>query len=131
MERSGEVDGVTYFHRRSCPELRIGVDAEGRLKGVTVSDQPASVEPLEHVADTMDWTHRRGDLVLSCDESVVLRRLLQGRSLSTLPIVVHDADGRVQGIVGEPELIQGILEKRAYAEEKAAGEAAAPPGEAV
>ncbi len=120
VEDSGE---LIYFVRRSDPEgARFGVDRDDRLQAVVPAGHRERVElvGLDDIADRADEmasTGRRDDLALRCDEKAVLRTVLKGRSCSTVPTVVTDADGRLQGIIDEPELIRGILDKKGHREQ--------------
>lgn len=122
FERVAENGELVYYVRRSHPEgFRFGIDRKRRLQAVVRPGHHESVEiaPLvqiaEHAAE-IARTGRRDDIALRCDAQTVLRTVLKGRSCSTVPTVVTDADGRLRGIIDEPELIHGILEKRGHRE---------------
>ena len=42
----------------------------------------------------------------------MLRRVLRGRLHSSLPLLVTGPQGQLLGLIDEPQLIHGILEKR-------------------
>jgi len=117
LERVREHDGIEYFARPGDPRIEFGIDGRQRLHEMRVDGHPVQVLALDEVLDGSDAGSRarRGDLGLVCREDTVLRTILRGRVHATLPTVVTDGDGRVFGIVDEPELINGILEKRGYA----------------
>ena len=111
---SDERDGVTYFHRHDQPRVRLGQDRSGRLREVLVDDRDVPVRRLEEILDheQRSASTDRWAMVLTCDENVVLRHILRGRLYSTLPVIVINGDGRIRGVIDDPELIKGILEKR-------------------
>lgn len=117
FEPSGERDGIRYSHHRDHPEIRYGRDRAGRLRGVTVEDREAPLKPLEQILDAAEGaraTRLRDEIAITCPEGAVLRQVLRGRLHSTLPVIVTTADGRARGLIDDPELINGILEKRGY-----------------
>ncbi|MCH8504233.1 MAG: betaine/proline/choline family ABC transporter ATP-binding protein [Ectothiorhodospiraceae bacterium] len=117
VQRVGNRYGLQYFARRGYPRLRYGQDSTGRLKHVMTNERELPVQPLEQVIEARAADHlpeRRDDLILTCPETTVLRQVLRGRLHSALPIVVTDRDGRIRGLVDDPELISGILEKRGH-----------------
>ena len=117
FEPSGERDGIRYSHHRDHPEIRYGRDRDGRLRGVTVEDREAPLKPLEQILDAAEGaraTRLRDEIAITCPEGAVLRQVLRGRLHSTLPVIVTTADGRARGLIDDPELINGILEKRGY-----------------
>jgi len=113
----GQADGLDYYARHEDSPVQFGIDDQGRLGKVLVDGTAVETDSLEvHAGQVRDDASsiRRGDLVLCCNTDTVLRTILQGRSHATLPTVVTDADERVVGIIDEPELVNGILEKRGY-----------------
>ena len=108
---------LTYYAREDYPEFRLAVDADGRLDGAEMSGHSLDVESLDDAVGENRKGERRGDVVLTCGEHTVVRQLLRGRSHTTVPTVVTDDDGRVLGVVDEPELISAILEKRGHSRE--------------
>jgi glycine betaine/proline transport system ATP-binding protein len=117
LGRLREEDGIEYFARPGDPRVELGVDADQRLRGMTVDGQAVEVLPIDDVLDSareVSQRTRRTDLALRCTGDTVLRTILRGRVHATLPTVVTDGEGRVSGIIDEPELINGILEKRGY-----------------
>lgn len=129
--RTTQGDSETRYARQDFPEFEITVDSEGRLQGAQWSGDPVKVEPLEEPRSQHQGGERRGDVVLTCDQEAVVRQLLQGRSHTTLPMVITDGDQRVVGLVDEPELITAILEKRGHDQGQdngRAAEAQAPTG---
>ena len=115
FERVREAGGVKYLARRGYPEIEFGLDGDHRLAEVLVSESRAEIRPLFDVVDDTALPlpeRRRHDVVLTCPSGANLRKLLQGRRHTTLPVVVLDEQGRTKGVVDETELIVGILEKR-------------------
>ena len=112
---SGERDGMPYLHRQDLPNVRYGLDRDGRLHDVLLDGQKVPVRRLEEAledADSPTASSERTHLALTCDEDAVLRDILRSRLHSTLPVIVTDGDGFVRGLIDDPELINGILEKR-------------------
>lgn len=119
FERAGERDGIRYSHHRDHPQIRYGRDRDGRLRGVTVDDREVPMKQLEQVLDAAEGneaSHLRDEIAITCSEDAVLRQVLRGRLHSTLPVIVTSTDGHVRGLIDDPELINGILEKRGYVE---------------
>ncbi len=112
--RSRRADSATHFAREDYPDFEIAVDSEGRLQGARLSGESVKVESLEQSGAHQGQGERRADLVLTCGRETVVRQLLQGRTHTTLPMVIIDDDQRVVGLVDEPELITAILEKRGH-----------------
>lgn len=120
FERVSEADGVSWYSDREQPELRFGIDKEGRLQGMRLNDNEVRIEMLDEAVATEHSGRQREDVALRCDGRVILRTVLKGRAYSGLPTVVTDDDERFIGIIDEPELIMGILEKRGQGERAAA-----------
>lgn len=116
FEQVHEADGVTWHSDREQPELRYGVDKEGRLQGVTLNDSEVRIEQLDEAVEAQHDGRQREDVALRCDGHAVLRTVLKGRTYSGLPSLVTDGDGKFIGIIDEPELITGILDKRGQSE---------------
>lgn len=117
FEHAGERDGIRFSHRRDHPEVRYGRDGDGRLTAVTIDERTVPVKPLDEVLDAANGTKvssLRAEIALTCSEGAVLRQVLRGRLHSTLPVIVATADGRALGLIDDPELINGILEKRGH-----------------
>jgi glycine betaine/proline transport system ATP-binding protein len=114
---SGKRDGISYLHRHDQPEIRYGKDRDGHLHEVLLDGQKVPVRRLEEVLDADSGrpvpTERSG-VALTCGEDAVLRHILRSRLHSTLPVVVTHEDGRIRGLIDDPELINGILEKRGH-----------------
>jgi glycine betaine/proline transport system ATP-binding protein len=107
-------DGVEEtYSRRGFPNLRIRVDANGKLLGVDSFGKPARIVDLDVALAEPQPEVRSQTMAMRCRPDTTLRELLQGRTRTTLPSLVVDADERLVGVVGERELVQGILEKRA------------------
>ncbi len=131
FEQVREAGELKYLARQAYPEIEYGLDRDGRLREVVSAERSLTVEPLESVLEGRSHTsheRRRDDTLLTCTNRTVLRKLLQGRTYSTLPIVVTDEDGCAEGIVDEMELIGAILEKRGVSEEEAEAGIEAPRG---
>jgi len=112
---AGERDGISYLHRQDLPHVRYGMDREGRLHDVQMDEQDVPVRRLEEVLEdesARPASSERTGLALTCGEDAVLRDILRSRLYSTLPVAVTNGDGRVRGLIDDPELINGILEKR-------------------
>ena len=117
FEHSGERDGIRFSHRRDHPEIRYGRDRDDRLTAVTIDQRTVPVKPLDEVLAAANGTkisRLQAEVALTCSEEAVLRRVLRGRLHSTLPVIVASADGRALGLIDDPELINGILEKRGH-----------------
>ena len=119
FEHVGRDGSLEYYSRVAYPDIRYGVDAQGKLAKLFVADKPVALEPLSGVttsAITSDSSaQRRKDVALVAPESAVLRQVLQGRRYSILPtVVVSTETQQFLGVIDEPELIKGILEKRGY-----------------
>ena len=117
FEHAGERDGIRFSHRRDHPEVRYGRDGDRRLTAVTIDERTVPVKPLDEVLDAANGTKvssLRAEIALTCSEGAVLRQVLRGRLHSTLPVIVATADGRALGLIDDPELINGILEKRGH-----------------
>lgn len=121
FETVREAEGIKYLARRAYPEIQFGIDSDGRPSKVLASDKDLTLENLSSVlsrGQRHSEERRRDDTVLVCSWDTVLRQLLQGRTHSTMPIIVTDDEGRAEGVVDEIELINGILEKRGASEER-------------
>jgi len=120
FERVGEADGTTWHHDRDQPELQYGIDGDGRLASLRLNEEEIPLERLQEAVESGYKGRQRRDVALSCDGHTILRTVLQGRAYSGLPTVVSDDDGKFIGIIDEPELIMGILEKRGQSGKAAA-----------
>jgi glycine betaine/proline transport system ATP-binding protein len=103
----------TAYARRGFPNLRIRVTSDGKVLGVDSFGKPATERELGEVLAEPVPEVRSQTIALRCRPDATLRELMQGRNYTTLPSLVVDAEGRLLGVVGERELVQGILEKRA------------------
>ena len=113
-EDAGE--GATVWYRNGYPDIRFHTDAEGRLTEMSFEGQSVTLKPIDQALSETDGSpERHTDIAVRCSHDTILRSVLKGRSFSELPILVEDSDGRFAGIIDEPELIHGILEKRGYA----------------
>ena len=114
---SGERDGIVYRHRHGQPQIRYGQDREGQLREVLVDGQAVPLRRLEETLGedaVRPVSSERSRVVLTCGEDAVLRHILRSRLYSTLPVIVTNGDGRLRGLIDDPELINGILEKRGH-----------------
>ncbi len=110
-----EDSGVTYHARKGYEDIEYGIDRSDKLHEVLINGNKVAVEPLAKILEqhaSSPFIRPRDDLVLTCQRDAVLRELLRGRVCSALPMIVTNADGGVEGIIDEAELISGILEKR-------------------
>lgn len=118
FDPSGEEQGLTFWHRKGYPEIRFGVDGDGRLDRITFEGSDAALYELEtRISEPESTPERHTDAAVYCAENTTLKQVMKGRAYSELPVVVHDDNGRVTGVIDEPELINGILEKRGYAQD--------------
>ena len=104
--------GVTYYARRGFPDVLFGVDAEERFRGAYLGGEEARMLPLAEALSGDMPDIRRTDTMLTCGPDETLRQVLRGRTYTMQPLVVLDGD-RLVGVIGERELVNGILEKRA------------------
>ncbi len=106
-----EEDGKVYT-RDGRANIHYKVDREGRFQEMRIDDQPIEVRKLHDVLTEHEtpW-HRHQDIGLTVRESNVIRNILRGRGFSRLPVVVLDKRDKLIGVIGERELITGILEK--------------------
>ena len=104
-------DGVVYA-RDGRPNVHYKVDREGRFMEMRVDDQSVEVRKLREVLAKHEapW-QRHANIGLTVRESAVIRNILRGRGFSRLPVAVLDKNDHLMGIIGERELITGILEK--------------------
>ncbi len=122
FERVDDSGELIYYVRKGQPQgARFGVDRERRLQAVIPAGrrERVDVKSLDNIVDRADeiaGEGRRDDLALRCHAQVVLRTVLKGRSCSIVPTAVTDADGRLIGVIDEPELIRGILDKKGHGE---------------
>ncbi len=106
-----EEDGKVYV-REGRPNVHYKVDREGRFQEMRVDDQPIEVRKLQDVlAEHTELWQRHTHIGLSVRDSAVIKDILRGRGFSRLPVVVLDKDSHLVGVIGERELITGILEK--------------------
>ena len=106
-----EEDGRVYV-RDGRPNVHYKVDRDGRFQEMRVDDQPVQMQKLKDVlASHENLWQRHNDVGLSVRENDVIRNILRGRGYSRLPVVVLDKQERLKGVIGERELITGILEK--------------------
>lgn len=106
-----EDDGKVYA-RDGRPNVHYKVDREGRFVEMRVDDQPVEIRKLREVlAEHENIWQRLTNVGLTVRESVVIKNILRGRGYSRLPVAVLDKNDRLVGVIGERELITGILEK--------------------
>lgn len=118
FEPSGEEEGLSFWHRKGYPEIRFGVDKDGKLSRMTFEGNDVSIYDLETRINEVDNAPaRHTDAAVYCEENTILKQVMRGRAYSELPVVVNDGEGRMTGVIDEPELINGILEKRGYAQD--------------
>lgn len=113
-EQQTDTSGVREFADRSQPEVVFAVDADNRLVSVTINGQQATVKALDEALAEDVGELRESTVALRCDPATTLRRILRGRTYSSLPTLVMSDDGVVRGIITERALIQGILDKRGH-----------------
>lgn len=114
QENAGE--GGTVWYRHGYPNIRFHTDGDGRLTQMQFEGQTVTLKPLDQALSENDGSPKRHtDIGVLCSHDTILRTVLKARSFSELPIVVQDSEGRLAGIIDEPELIHGIVEKRGYA----------------
>lgn len=118
FERISGDGQAAMFARRGFPGLRISLNGNGGLAGVESAGKRAVVRDLDEVLGEPAPDIRSQSVVLRCRPDATLKEILQGRTYTTLPALVVE-DERVLGVVGERELIQGILDKRAPKKEEA------------
>ena len=120
--------GVRYLAHEGRPHILVGIDADNRLVNVIANDKKVKLENLDALSDEANPALRHTDRALLCREDATLKEILRGRTYSSLPTLVVDADKRFLGIITERELIWGILEKRAYTDQSAATPKPQPVG---
>ena len=119
FEQDGEEEGILFWQRRGYPEIRFGIDGDGRLKRLSVNGEAVTLHTLEsRINEAVKHGARHVDAAVQCRDDVTLKQVMRGRAYSELPVVVHDCEGRMTGVIDEPELINGILEKRGYAQDE-------------
>ena len=112
FEEKRREGGVTYYARRGFSDVLFGVDDEDRFRGAYLNGAEARRLPLDEALAGEMPDIRRADTILTCGPDHTLRQVLRGRTYSLQPLVVLDGD-RLVGVIGERELVNGILEKRA------------------
>ena len=118
FDQSGEEQDVTFWHRRGYPEIRFGVDRDGKLSRMSFEGNDVSLYELEtRISEPESAPERHTDAAVYCQEDTILKQVMKGRAYSELPVIVHDGNGRMTGVIDEPELINGILEKRGYTQD--------------
>ncbi len=83
--------------------LHAALDADGRL--VRLWDGAGAVEPAPN-------GHAAPGAVALCSPQTRLREVVELRRRTGRPILVADADGRIQGAIGERQLLDGVLNTR-------------------
>ena len=106
--------GIRYFAHESRPQVLIGLDDADKLVNVIANDKKVELTTLQTMLEKPAPALRHTDVALVCRETATLKQILRGRTYSSLPTLVVDADNIFQGVITERELIWGILEKRAY-----------------
>lgn len=113
-----EEDGNQVWHRSGYTDVEFHVDAEGRVARLRYEGNDVGLYELEdRITESEGAPKRHADAAVHCSTDTVLKRVLRGRAYSEIPIIVQDAEGRLQGIIDEPELIHGILEKQGYVQD--------------
>lgn len=113
-----EEDGNQVWHRSGHIDVEFHVDVENRLVKMRCEGNDVGLHELEEkISETGGAPERHTDNTVYCTTDTVLKRVLRGRAYSELPVLVQDAEGRFKGIIDEPELIHGILEKQGYAQD--------------
>lgn len=107
-----EADGLRFVAAEDLPELHYGLDDQGQLREARLNEQRLEIRSLDEALESEARGARREDLLMHCPRETVLRRVLRGRTRTALPTLVTDDEGRVIGLIDEPQLISGILEKR-------------------
>ena len=118
FRKSGEEKGLTLYASPTQPDVEYVLDSDQRLQEVRVDGSPVRLRALAEQTgsgEAASTTRERG-LALHCNGDTVLRQILQGRVHSSLPTLVTDEDQRLLGVIDEPELVRGILEKRGQTE---------------
>jgi len=106
-----EEDGKVYV-REGRPNVHYKVDSQGRFQEMRLDDQPIQVHKLKDVlAQHEELWQRHTDVGLTVRDTAVIKDILRGRGYSRLPVVVLDNEDHLVGVIGERELITGILEK--------------------
>jgi glycine betaine/proline transport system ATP-binding protein len=113
FERVASSAQGTFYARRGFPTVRVVVGEDRKLVGVELAGKRVQVRDLDQVLDEAQPEIRSQTLALRCRPDASLREILEGRTHSSMPALVVDSDERLVGVVGERELVQGILEKRA------------------
>ncbi len=118
FNRVREENGNQVWNRTGYTDVEFHVDSEGRLAAMRCEGSDVGLHELEgKISETGGAPERHTDAAVYCNTDTVLKRVLRGRAYSELPIAVQDAEGRLQGVIDEPELIHGILEKHGYAQD--------------
>ena len=118
FNRVGEEGGNQIWNRTGYTDVEFHVDANGHLAKMRCEGNDVALHELEEkVTETGGEPERHTDAAVHCTTDTVLKRVLRGRAYSELPVIVQDAEGRLKGIIDEPELIHGILEKHGYAQD--------------
>ncbi|MEX2543225.1 MAG: betaine/proline/choline family ABC transporter ATP-binding protein [Trueperaceae bacterium] len=125
FERVASDGKETSYARRGFPTVRVVVGNDRRLVRVESAGKPVQLRDLDEVLSTKVPEIRSQVMAVRCRPDASLREVLEGRTYTNMPALVVDSDDRLVGVVGERELVQGILEKRAPSsppEEQDAGE---------
>ena len=120
---TGEADGLTRMSSPTQPDVEYGLDDDGRVHSVRTEGRDAELAALADRINSADGTEpatRERSLALYCRVDTVLRDVLKGRVHTSLPTLVLDHEDRLVGIIDEPELVRGILDKRGHADANAA-----------
>lgn len=106
-------NGVAYYARGGFPNVLYAVGDDGRFEGLFVDGDKAREVTLDDaLAENMPDV-RKQDTVLTCGADHTLRQVLRGRTYSLQPLMVLEGR-KLTGVIGERELVNGILEKRAH-----------------
>ncbi|HEX7002741.1 MAG TPA: glycine betaine/L-proline ABC transporter ATP-binding protein [Trueperaceae bacterium] len=118
FEQVSADDRVAAYARKGFPSVRISVSGDGTLLGVENGGKRAELRRLDEVLQEPMPEVRSQSKALVCRPDATLREILHGRTYTTLPTLVVEGE-RLIGVVGERELVQGILDKRAPVKESA------------
>ncbi|WP_218668177.1 quaternary amine ABC transporter ATP-binding protein [Vreelandella utahensis] len=113
-----EEGGNQVWTRTGYTDVEFHVDTNGHLAAMRCEGNDVALHELEEkVTETGGAPERHTDAAVHCTTDTILKRVLRGRAYSELPVVVQDTEGRLKGVIDEPELIHGILEKQGYAQD--------------
>lgn len=104
--------GIRVIAHRTQSDVEIHIDADGRVVAVHADGARAELIEVDRllIEEVPAWRSRAHAPLVRADQP--LRTLLEARSRCNLPVLVVDAEGRLQGLVTEREIIHAITEKR-------------------